>query len=319
MNRRRRQHNLTVLADGSVLATGGQSTNGGGGLVDLANAVYEAERWDPATGQWTELAPAAVARQYHSTALLLPDGRVLTGGGGICGACHQAGYLRRDQEIFTPPYLFRKATASSPRARRSPARRPRSATTARSRPPRRRRPPSARSALVRLGAPTHSVDQSQRYVPLSFTVDGTTLIVDGPNNPNEAPAGHYMLFAVDAAGVPSVSTIVQLAAAGPAAAAAPVVAYSGLNLTGRAQRFEAGAYEAARGNLGQVGADARALGRDPGRATSATLCRDAGLLDCVDAAARAGTPALPGRLRPRGQLAAGSAVAVTGLPFRSSG
>ena len=51
LNRRRRQHNLTVLADGSVLATGGQSTNGGGGLVDLANAVYEAERWDPATGR----------------------------------------------------------------------------------------------------------------------------------------------------------------------------------------------------------------------------------------------------------------------------
>ncbi|MCQ7029691.1 hypothetical protein MRO55_24630, partial [Escherichia coli] len=92
-----------VLADGSVLATGGQSTNGGGGLVDLANATYEAERWDPATGAWTELAPAAVARQYHSTALLLPDGRVLTGGGGICGACHQVGYLRRDFEIFTPP------------------------------------------------------------------------------------------------------------------------------------------------------------------------------------------------------------------------
>ena len=72
-----------------MLATGGQSTNGGGGLVDLANAVYAAERWDPATGAWTELAPAAIARQYHSTALLLPDGRVLTGGGGICGACHR--------------------------------------------------------------------------------------------------------------------------------------------------------------------------------------------------------------------------------------
>ncbi len=57
MNRRRRQHTLTVLADGSVLATGGQSTMGGGGQVDLANAVYEAERWNPATGAWTQLAP----------------------------------------------------------------------------------------------------------------------------------------------------------------------------------------------------------------------------------------------------------------------
>ena len=57
----RRQHNLTVLADGFVLATGGQSTNGGGGLVDLAHAVYAAERSDPATGAWTDLASAAVA------------------------------------------------------------------------------------------------------------------------------------------------------------------------------------------------------------------------------------------------------------------
>ena len=279
MNRRRRQHNLTVLADGSVLATGGQSTNGGGGLVDLANPVYQAERWDPATGRWTELAPAAVARQYHSTALLLPDGRVLTGGGGICGACHQAGYLRRDQEIFTPPYLFRSDGELAPRPEVTgvPAAIGYDGAFAATSP---QAAAVRKVGLVRLGAPTHSEDQSQRYVPLSFTAEGTTLIVDGPNNPNEAPAGHYMLFAVDAAGVPSVSTIVQLARPALAAAPAPLVAYSGTGLTGRAQRFEAGAYEAARGNLGLVGADAvRSVEIQDGYIGS--LCRDAGLLDCV--------------------------------------
>src|SRR5699024_11108529 len=50
----RRQHNLTVLADGSVLATGGNSS--GASLVDLNAGVYNAERWNPATGQWTTLA-----------------------------------------------------------------------------------------------------------------------------------------------------------------------------------------------------------------------------------------------------------------------
>jgi len=206
---RRRQHNLTVLADGSVLATGGQSTNGGGGLVDLANATYAAERWDPATGGWTELASAAVARQYHSTALLLPDGRVYTGGGGICGVCQQVGYLRRDQEIFTPPYLYRKdgsgQLATRPVVTGAPAALGYDATfnvgtTATIR----------KVALVRLGAPTHGEDQSQRYVPLTFTQSGTTLTVAGPNNPNEAPAGHYMLFAVDDAGVPSAAPIVHV-------------------------------------------------------------------------------------------------------------
>ena len=102
----RRQYNLTLLADGSVLATGGNST--GASLIDMNGGVYNAERWDPATGQWTTLSAQAVTRQYHSTALLLPDGRVLSSGGGICGTCDQVGYLAKNAEIFTPPYLFKK-------------------------------------------------------------------------------------------------------------------------------------------------------------------------------------------------------------------
>ena len=101
----RRQHNLTLLADGSVLATGGNST--GASLIDMNGGVFNAERWDPATGQWTTLAAQAVTRQYHSTALLLPDGRVLSSGGGICGTCDQVGYLAKNAELFTPPYLFK--------------------------------------------------------------------------------------------------------------------------------------------------------------------------------------------------------------------
>ena len=69
---------------------------------------------------------------------------------------------------------------------------------------------------MRLGAPTHGEDQSQRYVPLSFTASGHDADRDRRRTTrNEAPAGHYMLFAVDAAGVPSVSTIVELARTGP--------------------------------------------------------------------------------------------------------
>ena len=41
----RRQHNLTALADGSLLATGGNSS--GAGLVDLNNGVYAAEHGIP--------------------------------------------------------------------------------------------------------------------------------------------------------------------------------------------------------------------------------------------------------------------------------
>lgn len=211
MNTRRRQHHLTGLADGSVLATGGQTTNGGKGQVDLANASYDAERWNPATGSWTTLAPAAVARQYHSTAVLLPDGRVMSGGGGICSVCQQVGYFRRDVEIFSPPYLFKRdgsgALAPRPELTGVPGAISFDAPFTASSP---QTGQIRKLGLVRLGAPTHGVDQGQRYVPLSFTASGTTLNVRGPANPNEAPAGYYMLFAVDADGVPSVASMVSL-------------------------------------------------------------------------------------------------------------
>ena len=109
----RRQHNLTVLADGTVLASGGNSS--GASLVDLNAGVYPAELWDPATGQWRTLAAMQVTRQYHSSALLLPDGRVLSSGGGICGTCDQVGYLAKNAEIFSPPYLFQADGTLAPR------------------------------------------------------------------------------------------------------------------------------------------------------------------------------------------------------------
>jgi hypothetical protein len=109
----RRQHNLTVLADGTALATGGNSS--GAGLVDLNNGVYSAELWNPATGQWRTLAAQQVTRQYHSTALLLPEGRVLSSGGGICRTCDSVGYLAKNSEVFTPPYLFKQGRIGHPR------------------------------------------------------------------------------------------------------------------------------------------------------------------------------------------------------------
>ncbi len=210
----RRQHNLTLLADGSVLATGGNST--GASLIDMNGGVYNAERWDPATGQWTTLAAQVVTRQYHSTALLLPDGRVLSSGGGICGTCDQVGYLAKNAEIFTPPYLFEKdgsgALAPRPEITGAPGTVSHGAsfeiTT-----------PNAASirkvGMMRLGSQTHSVEMEQHYLPLSFTVGTGTLTATVPANMNTAVPGVYMLFIVDSAGVPSVARMVQLDSAEP--------------------------------------------------------------------------------------------------------
>jgi hypothetical protein len=212
----RRQHNLTVLADGSVLATGGNSS--GAGLVDMAHGVYPAELWNPATGQWRTLAAMQVTRQYHSTALLLPDGRVLSSGGGICGTCDQVGYLAKNAEVFSPPYLFQADGTLAPRPAIDSA--PATVGYGASMAIGTANPAGIRkAALVRLGAVTHSDNMEQRYVPLSFTAGAGGLTATTPANANIAPPGPYMLFIVDAAGVPSVARIVSVQGS-----AAPAVA-----------------------------------------------------------------------------------------------
>ncbi len=205
----RRQHNLTVLADGTVLATGGNSS--GAGLVDMNNGVYTAELWNPATGTWRTLASEQVTRQYHSTALLLPDGRVLSSGGGICGACDSQGYLAKNAQVFSPPYLFKKDgsgdLAARPTITSAPGTVSYNADFTIGTPA-----PSSigKVAMVRLGAVTHSVNMEQRYVPLSFTAGGGNLTATAPLNANIAPPGYYMLFVIGTDGVPSVASMVRV-------------------------------------------------------------------------------------------------------------
>ncbi len=210
----RRQHNLTLLADGSVLATGGNST--GATTIDMNGGVYNPERWDPAKGRWTTLAAQVVTRQYHSTALLLPDGRVLSAGGGVCGSCDEVGYLAKNAEVFSPPYLFKKngsgELAPRPQIAAAPGTVSHGAsfviTT-----------PDAGSirkvGMMRLGSQTHSVEMEQHYVPLDFTRGDSVVTAIVPANLNIAVPGVYMLFIVDAAGVPSVARMVNVGSAPP--------------------------------------------------------------------------------------------------------
>src|SRR5205085_8714965 len=70
----RTYHTMVLLPDGNVLVTnGGQTTE----VIDAGTAVRQAEMWSPAMQQFSRLASMEAPRLYHSTALLLPDGRVL--------------------------------------------------------------------------------------------------------------------------------------------------------------------------------------------------------------------------------------------------
>ena len=193
----RRHLNLTVLPNGEVLATSGVA---GVGFNDVTAGVHAAEMWNPETGQWRTMASSAITRGYHSSSLLLPDGRVLHAGSGEgAGAPDQ-----KNAEIFSPPYLLRGArpTITSAPADVAYGANIRIVT------------PQAggisRVSLIRLGAVTHAFDENQRFQWLTFTADGTGLDVTAPSSSNRAPPGHYMVFILDGDGVPSIGHIIRI-------------------------------------------------------------------------------------------------------------
>ncbi|HEY7613603.1 MAG TPA: galactose oxidase-like domain-containing protein [Gemmatimonadales bacterium] len=194
----RRHINLVALPDGTALATGGTSTCG---PSDEAGAVFAAELWDPATEQWRTLASAGVVRVYHSTAILLPDGRVLSMGSGDGGGVTN----QRRYEIFSPPYLFKGNRPSYDLAGGPAMHYGQSFTVSTG------DAASIRKVtIIRLPSTTHAFDMSQRLNTLSFTVAGDGLSITPPAAGRIAPPGPYMLFLVNEAGVPSVAQIVTL-------------------------------------------------------------------------------------------------------------
>jgi hypothetical protein len=195
----RAYHVETLLPDGSVLVTGGGRTTGD---YDIPNAVYEAELWSPTAETFTTMSAMHAPRLYHGTAILLPDARVLVSGSG-----RSPGPDARDQlsaEIFAPPYLFKGArpTITSAPAQLS-YNQPFAVDT-----------PNAAAVsqvtLVAIGTMTHGFNMNQRFLPLTFAAGAGTLSVTAPVDANLAPPGYYMLFIVDANGVPSVASMVRL-------------------------------------------------------------------------------------------------------------
>ena len=197
----RRQMNATMLPDGKVLVTGG---TGGPGFSnnDPSLATYAAEMWDPATERWTTMASATVPRLYHSIAMLLPDGRVMTTGGN--------GF---DQtEIFSPPYLF---AGSRPSITSAPSNILNGQTVLIGTP---NAAQITSVSWVRLPSVTHTVSMSQAFYSSTAVVAKTGGVsITAPNDPT-LPAGFYMLFLLSN-GVPSTAVITHL---GPLPATNPV-------------------------------------------------------------------------------------------------
>jgi beta-lactam-binding protein with PASTA domain len=203
--------NLTMLPDGSALATGGGTDRS---AFNTGNAILPAEIWSPITGTWTTMSSMVTPRLYHSTAVLLPDARVLVAGGGSdSGVADQ-----RTAEIFSPPYLFK---GSRPTIASAPSSVPYGTSFTVATPD---NASIASVALIASASVTHAFNQNQSFQTLAFETAPSGLKVFAPANANLATPGHYMLFVVNSAGVPSVASFVSLSGTGsPTTVAVPNV------------------------------------------------------------------------------------------------
>lgn len=201
------QCNGTVLPDGTVLVTGGTSAVNN----NASGAVYAAELWNPQTETFTKMASAQVPRLYHSSAVLLPDGTVASAGGGlfpftpvITAPPYNIDGVHPDLEVFSPPYLFKgprptitQAPASLQFGQAFKIQTPDAGAI-------------EQVTLVRLSSCTHSFNENQRFNRLTFTQTSGGLSVMSPANGNLCPPGDYFLFILNAAGVPSVASMVNI-------------------------------------------------------------------------------------------------------------
>jgi hypothetical protein len=240
MNFERKHHTATLLPDGQVLVTGGTSADS---FNKASGKVLPAEIWNPVTTLWTPLASMTVPRLYHSMATLLPDGRVLVGGGGLpkgdgeipganitisfcldktkpkteeqqklCKLLINDGH--RDAEIYSPPYLFnpdgslatRPVIASAPTSVSYGQTLTVQTPDAAAITP---DDPNDKVTWIRLPSVTHSFNANQRINRLSFTQTANGLNVTAPSDKNLCPPGHYMLFILKN-GVPSTAKIIQI-------------------------------------------------------------------------------------------------------------
>ena len=156
--------NAVLLPDSSVFVSGG---------VPARNSPCRL--YDPLRNRWFEMARANYRREYHSVAMLLPSGKVMTTGGD--GS--DAGVPLQDKttiELFSPPYLFR-----GPRPTISDvpelvhhgttfAVETSGATNV------------SRVVLVRPMAVTHHTDSEQRVIQLSFSRRSGALEVTAPGD-----------------------------------------------------------------------------------------------------------------------------------------
>ncbi|MFD3923994.1 galactose oxidase-like domain-containing protein [Streptomyces sp. NPDC058595] len=195
-----------IMPDDTVFTSGGSSDYRGRNASDILKAQF----YDPRTNTFKKAADPTVGRNYHSEALLLPDGRVATFGSDPLfddADNTKLGTFEQRVEIYTPPSLEGDREKRRPVLGEGPAELDQNGR-ATFRTENSRRIEKAR--LMRPSAVTHSTDVEQRSIDLALTKRGGSVTVDVPSDPTLVPPGWYMLFVTDEAGVSSEAKWIQV-------------------------------------------------------------------------------------------------------------
>lgn len=208
----RTQDDTLILPDGTLLTVNGALDTrdyGHGPFNPRADPKYRQVELRDAGGRW-RLGPAQrLPRGYHSNALVMPDGRVMVTGDELQQIANDPDIddaMDGSIELYEPAYLHR---GTRPALDRVPARELGhdeafevvSSTAA----------DVARAVLLAPSTVTHSVNTSQRHLELRRTgTRGTAIGLRTPPTAADAPPGYYMLFLLDAKGVPSAAKWVKL-------------------------------------------------------------------------------------------------------------
>ncbi|MDL2080163.1 kelch motif-containing protein [Streptomyces sp. GXMU-J15] len=197
--------NSVIMPDDTVFTTNGSEDYRG----RSASNIFKAQFYVPKENRFREAAAPKVGRNYHSEALLLPDGRIATFGSDPLFDDQQntkLGHFEQRMEIFTPPALHKNG-ADRPVLKDGPEALPenREATFTTDHPER-----IAKARLMRPSAVTHTTDVEQRSIALGLAKGEDSVTVTVPEDPALVPPGWYMLFVTDAEGTPSVAKWIQV-------------------------------------------------------------------------------------------------------------
>lgn len=193
--------NLTVLPDETVLISGGVDVYKWN--AESSNWILECEIFDPNVSPptFTRAASQKYPRQYHSTTILLPDGRVLSAG-GINPQGDPVDQVT--MEVFSPPYLFkgeRPVINSAPTFVSYEEGFICTYTSTK---------PITKAVLARPGSITHHTDTDQRIIRLDSTIISSESIQITAPDSALTPPGCYMLFLLNDSGVPSIAKFLTI-------------------------------------------------------------------------------------------------------------